>query len=61
MLATGPAETIERIFGDVVTPLHGDLFDGVGHVLDGNLEVPLGHLFGGLWFAGGGLDIGGEA
>ena len=45
MLAAGAAEGVEQIFRDVVATLHRDLLDGVGHVLDGDGQEPLGDLF----------------
>src|SRR5229473_2684845 len=46
MLAPGAAEAIERIAGHVVAALHRDFLDGVRHVLDRDLDEPVGHLFG---------------
>ena len=48
MLAAGPAEGIEHIFGDVVAALHRDGLDRVRHVLDRDPDAALGHLFGRL-------------
>ena len=33
MLTTGSAKAVQRIIGDIITPLHGNLLDGIGHVL----------------------------
>ena len=38
MLARGAAEAVERVLGDVVAALHGNLFDRVGHVFDGDAQ-----------------------
>ncbi len=46
MLAPGAAEAIERIARHVVAALHRDFLDGVRHVLDRDLDEPVGHLFG---------------
>ena len=42
MLAAGTAKAVEQILGDIVASLHGDLLDGVGHVLDGDGDEALG-------------------
>ena len=44
MLAAGAAEAVERVLGDVVAALDGDLLDGVRHVLDGDAEEAVGDL-----------------
>ena len=45
VLAAGAAEAVERIAGDVVAALHGDLLDRIGHVLDRDLDEAVGDLF----------------
>ena len=45
VLAAGAAEAVERVAGDVVAALHGNLLDGVGHVLDRDLDETVGDLF----------------
>ncbi|RVB19867.1 hypothetical protein EN904_34155, partial [Mesorhizobium sp. M7A.F.Ca.CA.001.07.2.1] len=40
MLAAGATEAVEEILGDVVAALHGDLLDGIGHVLHGDGRSP---------------------
>ena len=52
VLAPGATETVEGVSGDVITALHGNLLDGVGHVLDRDFQEPLGDLFGGQFFLG---------
>ena len=42
-LAGGAAEAGEHVPGHVIAPPDGDALDGVGHVLHGDPEVPLGH------------------
>ena len=44
VLAAGPAEAVEQIFGDVVAALDRYLLDGVGHVLDRHGDEAVGHL-----------------
>ena len=44
-LATGAAKTGERVFGDVISALHGNLLDGVCHVLHGDFQEAVGNLF----------------
>ena len=44
MLAAGAAEAVERVAGDVVAALHGDLLDRLRHVGDGDLQKPVGDL-----------------
>ena len=39
VLAGRAAEAGERVLGDVVAALHGDLLDGIGHVLDGDANA----------------------
>src|SRR5437762_3868072 len=48
MLAAGPAEAVERIARNVVAALHRNLLDCVRHVLDGDLDEPVGDRFGRL-------------
>ena len=45
MLRACPAKAIQRIGCDVITALHGDLLDGVRHILNGNLDKAFGHRF----------------
>ena len=45
MLAAGAAEAGQRVAGDVVAALDRDLLDRVGHVLDRDGDVALGHFF----------------
>ena len=44
VLPSRGAEAVERVFGDVVAALDGDLLDGVGHVLDGDADAAVGNL-----------------
>ncbi len=65
VLPAGAAETVERIFGNVVAALHGYLLDGVGHVLDRDLQEPFRHFFRrwrglGFVFSERGGDVAGE-
>ena len=46
MLATGAAKAAQRVLGDVVAALHGDMLDRVGHVLDGDAQETVGHILG---------------
>ena len=46
MLAAGAAEAVERIAGDVIAALHGDLLDRLGHVGDRDLEETVGDFLG---------------
>ena len=46
MLAAGAAEAVERIAGDVIAALHGDLLDRVRHVLDRDAEEAVGDFLG---------------
>ncbi len=43
VLASGPAETDQRVVRCVVAPLDGDLLDGVGHVLHCDGKEAFGH------------------
>ena len=45
MLTTGTPEALQGVAGDVITARHGDLLDGIGHLLHGNLQEALGHGF----------------
>ena len=45
MLTASPAETLQRVSRDVVAPGHRDLLDGVGHLLDRNLDETLCRVF----------------
>ena len=45
VLATGAAEAIERVAGDVIAALHGNLLDRVRHILDRDLDKSVGNLF----------------
>jgi hypothetical protein len=42
MLAAGAAEALQRVLRDVVAPRHRDALDGIGHVLDGDLQEAFG-------------------
>src|SRR6185437_11902467 len=44
MLATGPAEAIERVARDVIPALHGNLLDRVRHVFDRDLDESISDL-----------------
>ena len=44
MLPAGATEADERVVGDVVSPLHRHLLDGVRHVVDGDVEESARHL-----------------
>ena len=46
VLASGPAEGVQRIARDVVAALHRDLLDRLGHVGDGDLDEAVGDLLG---------------
>ena len=65
MLATGAAEALQRVLGDVVAARHADALDGVGHVLHGDLQEAFGQRFGrghaprrGLHLGGQGVELG---
>jgi 5-oxoprolinase (ATP-hydrolysing) len=45
MLSSRTAKAIEKIAGHVITALHRDLLDGVGHVLDGDGDEAFGDGF----------------
>src|SRR5690625_2870882 len=45
VLGCSPTKAIERIFCDVVATLDGDLFDRVGHVIDGDTQKAFGNFF----------------
>ncbi len=60
VLAAGAAEAVERVLGDVVAALHGDLLDRVRHVLDGDAQEALGDLFRSRFLAGCAADFGRE-
>ena len=60
VLAAGAAEAVEGVFGDVVAALDRDLFDGVGHIVDGDLEEAVGRFDGGALVPRRRLDLGGE-
>ena len=47
--AARAAEAGEGVFRYVVTPLDGDFFDGVGHVLDGDHQEALGDRHRRVW------------
>ena len=47
MLAAGAAEAAQRVLGDVVAALDGDVLDRIGHVLDRDLQEPIGDFLGG--------------
>ena len=46
MLAAGAAEAVQAVFGDIIAALHGNLLDGVGHVLHGDAQKAFRHLLG---------------
>jgi len=60
MLTTRTTERAQRVAGDVVTALHGDVLDRVRHVLDGDVEESVGDLFRRARAAGAGGDLRGE-
>ena len=60
VLAAGPAEAGQRVGAHVVAPLHRDGLDGVGHVLHGHGQEPLGGPLGAPRLAGGLGDRSGE-
>ena len=43
VLAAGAAKAAQRVFSDIVTALHRNLLDGVGHVANGDVDEALGH------------------
>src|SRR5262249_23568040 len=60
MLSARAAEAGQRVLGHVVSALHGDSLDGVGHVGHGDPNEALGHMFRLLLFTGRVLDLGGK-
>src|SRR4029434_2838953 len=46
MMPAAPAETPQRVLRDIVAALHGDVLDGVRHVLDGDPQEAVSDL---LW------------
>ena len=54
------AETDQGVVGDVMASLHGDLLNGVGHVLDRDGQKSLGQLLRQLRKASGGGDLRGQ-
>ena len=60
VLAAGAAEAVQRVLGDVVAPLHGDVLDRIGHVLHGDPQESLRHLLRRARFPGGGGDLPGQ-
>src|SRR5262245_62170054 len=60
MLSARAAETGQRVLGHVVSALHGDALDGVGHVGHGDPNEALSHMFRLLLFTGRVLDLGGK-
>ena len=58
VLPAGRAEAVQRIFGNVVAALHGDLLDGVGHVLDRDANGAVGDLLGRTSVANLGRELG---
>ncbi len=60
VLPSGAAEAGERVAGDVVAPLDGDLLDGVRHVQHGDLQESRGHLRGRAPASGGGRHLLGQ-
>ena len=57
VLSAGAAEARERVAADVVAALHGDLADGVRHVVDRDPQEPQRQLGGTRGVAGGGTDV----
>src|SRR5438874_1523539 len=57
MLATGAAEATERVAGHVIAALHGDMLDGIGHVLHGDGQKPVRDLLRRPSGAGRGRDL----
>ena len=57
MLRPGAAETAKGVFGHIVTALHRDLLDRIGHVLDGDLKKAFGHLLRGHAATSGLVDL----
>ena len=45
MLTSGTTKAVQGVFGDVITTLHRNLFNGISHVDNSNLKKPLGNLF----------------
>ena len=45
MLAASTTKTAEYIFCNVITALHRDLFNGIGHVLNCHFNKAFGNLF----------------
>ena len=60
VLSAGAAEARERVAADVVAALHGNLPDGVRHVIDCDPQEPERQLGGVRGLAGGGTDIPGQ-
>jgi hypothetical protein len=60
VLTRGAPEAAQRIFGDVVPALNGDLLDRFGHVADRDLEKALGHLLGAACIAGRAANLPGK-
>ena len=60
VLSAGAAEARERVAADVVAALHGNLADGVRHVVDRDPQEPERQLGGVRGLAGGGTDIPGQ-
>ena len=46
MLAAGAAEAVECVVRDVVTTLHRNFLDRIGHVLHGDAQESLGNILG---------------
>ena len=61
VLAASAAEAVKRVLGDVVTALHGDLLDGIGHILHCDAKETVGDgVRARFRLAGGAGDLGGE-
>ena len=45
MLPAGAAKALQRIISHIISALHRDLLDGIGHVLDSNAQEAVGKLF----------------
>src|SRR5450830_364279 len=52
MLATGATEGSQGVVGDIMTALHGNEFDGIGHVADGDFDEAFGDFFRGASITG---------
>src|SRR5207247_5198439 len=52
MLSRRSSEAAQCVFGDIMAALHGDLFDRIRHVADGDLDESLRDLLGSAPVAG---------